>query len=110
MWEILEAPSYGTEAGCPPLLGVGVVVPVHQELLRLKLEAWRLNKKERKKERNAKGECMNLSGGGSVLTSSSLSSPYPIAQVQYLSPDAYLDPRLLLFQVIRRVWGEGRRE
>lgn len=40
-----RGPILRTEAGCPPLLGVGVIVPVHQELLRLKLEAWRLDEK-----------------------------------------------------------------
>lgn len=45
MWEIPEAPSYGTKAGYPPLLGVGVVIPVHQGLLRPVLEAWRSDKK-----------------------------------------------------------------
>lgn len=42
-----EAPSYGTKAGYPPLLWVGVVIPVHQGLLRPVLEAWRLDKKKK---------------------------------------------------------------
>lgn len=59
-------------------------------------------------------------GEGRELTGLRLGAPFLIisrpltvpAQIQYLSPDSHLDPRLLLLQVIGRAslgWGGGRR-
>lgn len=52
-------------------------------------------------------------GGPIPHPPSIISRPLTVpAQIQYLSPDSHLDPRLLLLQVIGRAslgWGGGRR-